>query len=225
MNRMKKIISLFKRDYKGDRLVYNEIVPGAEWVIDGEGMATIKFDGTCCMVRKGRLFKRYDRKLTKKNFKRLKKDPSFIPTINHCKIAPLEWEAAELEPNPHTGHFPGWVPVSPDASNDQWHREAWERVGFLLLDGTFELVGPKVQGNPYGLSCHELWRHGTLFESIHSFEEPLRKFNQLKTWFQLNPQFEGIVWHHPDGRMVKIKRRDFGLEWPTNQSSEGLDFA
>ena len=25
---------------------------------------------------------------------------------------------------------------------------------------------------------------------------------------------EGIVWHHPDGRMAKIKRRDFGLSWP-----------
>lgn len=23
--------------------------------------------------------------------------------------------------------------------------------------------------------------------------------------------FEGIVWHHPDGRMVKIKAKDFGL--------------
>lgn len=21
--------------------------------------------------------------------------------------------------------------------------------------------------------------------------------------------FEGIVWHHPDGRMAKLKRRDF----------------
>ena len=25
---------------------------------------------------------------------------------------------------------------------------------------------------------------------------------------------EGIVWHHPDGRMVKIKRKDFGFKWP-----------
>lgn len=24
---------------------------------------------------------------------------------------------------------------------------------------------------------------------------------------------EGLVWHHPDGRMAKIKRRDFGLKW------------
>lgn len=41
---MKKIVSLFKRDYKGDRLVYNEIVPGTDWVLAGEGIATIKYD-------------------------------------------------------------------------------------------------------------------------------------------------------------------------------------
>ena len=25
---------------------------------------------------------------------------------------------------------------------------------------------------------------------------------------------EGIVWHHPNGRMAKVKRRDFGHPWP-----------
>lgn len=37
---MKKIISLFQRNYDGDRLVRNEVTPGAEWVINGEGTAT-----------------------------------------------------------------------------------------------------------------------------------------------------------------------------------------
>jgi len=26
------------------------------------------------------------------------------------------------------------------------------------------------------------------------------------------------VWHHPDGRLVKIKRRDFGLSWPPEEN-------
>lgn len=30
---MKKVISLFKRDYEGTRQVYDEIVAGAEWVV------------------------------------------------------------------------------------------------------------------------------------------------------------------------------------------------
>ena len=59
---MKKIVSLFQRNYDGDRLVRNEVVPGAEWVIAGEGVATQKVDGTCCMVRSGKLYKRYDAK-------------------------------------------------------------------------------------------------------------------------------------------------------------------
>ena len=37
---MQKIISLFQRNYDGDRLVRNEVVPGAEWVIAGEGVAS-----------------------------------------------------------------------------------------------------------------------------------------------------------------------------------------
>lgn len=62
---MKKIISLFKRDYKGNRQVYNEIVPDAEWVVRNEGIATIKYDRTCCKIENGKLFRRYDRKLIK----------------------------------------------------------------------------------------------------------------------------------------------------------------
>lgn len=59
---MKKIVSLFKRDYEMTRLVYNELVPGAEWVQDGEGIPTVKIDGTSCLVKDGKLYKRYDAK-------------------------------------------------------------------------------------------------------------------------------------------------------------------
>jgi len=57
---MKKIPSLFKRDYEGTRLVYDEIVPGTEWVLAGEGVATRKIDGTSCLMRGVALYKRYD---------------------------------------------------------------------------------------------------------------------------------------------------------------------
>jgi hypothetical protein len=32
--------------------------PGCQWVFDGEGVATRKYDGACCMVRDGKLYKR-----------------------------------------------------------------------------------------------------------------------------------------------------------------------
>src|SRR4051812_20540845 len=56
---MQKIISLFQRNYDGNRLVRDEVTPGAEWVVAGEGVATRKWDGTCCMIRGAQLFKRY----------------------------------------------------------------------------------------------------------------------------------------------------------------------
>lgn len=59
---MKKIPSLFMRNYKTDRLVRNEVVPGSEWVLNGEGEATTKFDGTAVLIKENKVYKRYDRK-------------------------------------------------------------------------------------------------------------------------------------------------------------------
>lgn len=209
---MKKIISLFKRDYEGNRQVYDEVVPGAEWVINGEGVATVKYDGTCVMVQDGKEYKRYDRKLTKSATKRKRRDKSFVPTKEHFKPAPDGWIAAESEPNIHTGHWPGWLPINFDAPENRWHKE-----GFLnthVGDGTYELVGPKVQGNPYGLESHQLFPHDN---RLWSEGDVLRSFEDIKSWLEIMCYIEGIVWHHPDGRMVKIKRRDFGFDWPVKR--------
>ncbi len=181
---MEKIISLFKRDYDGNRQVIDEVVPGAEWVTDGEGRATVKIDGTCCMVRDGKLYKRYDAK--------------------KGKVPPPDFESAQ-ELDPVTGHHPGWVPVGDDPT-DKYHQEALAREDYLP-NGTYELIGPKVQGNPYKRDTHILVRHGS-----QGIEAP-RSFSELLEFFEEN-LIEGIVWHHPDGHMVKIKRRDFGLKWP-----------
>lgn len=188
---MKKIISLFKRDYEGTRQVYNEVTPGAEWVLAGEGIPTQKIDGTCCMVKDGQLYKRYDAKKGKTPAN------GFIPAQD---------EADEV-----TGHWPGWLFVG-DGPEDKWHREAFAQGGFP--DGTFELCGPKIQGNPYGLRNHILIAHG--IDVIKP--EPARDFDGLRQWLESH-SIEGIVWHHPDGRMVKIKRRDFGLQWPVKEAA------
>lgn len=186
---MKKIPSLFKRNYDTDRMVRNEVVEGSEWVLDGEGIPTRKWDGTSCMVRDGVLFKRFDRKKNRRG---------------QLKAAPEGWEPCEPAPNEHTGHWPGWVPVG-DGPDDQWHREAWEFCG-PLQPGTYELCGPKVQGNPEGLGRHVLIPHGaTRIED----GDPVT-YDQIRLYLATH-NIEGIVWHHPDGRMVKIKARDFGI--------------
>lgn len=184
---MKKIISLFQRNYDGDRLVRDEIVPGAEWVVAGEGRATRKWDGTCAMVRDGKLYKRYDAKQGKTP------PPNFEPAQDYDEI---------------TGHMPGWVPVG-DGPEDRWFREAFDAYGGACHDGTYELCGPKVQGNPERLIGHELIVHGGV-----ELDAP-RSFSALRDYFA-SRDIEGIVWHHDDGRMVKIKAKDFGVRRPSS---------
>lgn len=185
---MQKIKSLFQRNYDGDRLVRNELVPGTEWVTNGEGIATRKWDGTCCKIEKGVFYKRYDAK--------------------HGKIPPDGFIPAQ-EPDPITGHWPGWLKVSDTAKEDKWFREGFMNTNadLLILEGTFELVGPRINGNKDGFGQHFLLLHGN-----DIIDDAPRSFDELKEYFK-DKLIEGIVWHHPDGRMVKIKRKDFGYKW------------
>lgn len=184
---MKKIISLYQRNYDGDHCVRDEVTPGAEWVLAGEGRATRKWDGTACLVEGGKLFKRY-----------------------HGKTQPPGFVAAQAVADPVTGHWPGWLPVSPDDPSDRWHREAFaEYGGDPGPDGTYELAGPKINGNPEELSRHVLIAHVGAGGSSFAAHAP-RTFDAIREWLARG-DVEGIVWHHPDGRMAKIKKRDFGL--------------
>ncbi|MCP3685155.1 MAG: hypothetical protein GY861_21030 [bacterium] len=203
---MKKIPSLFKRNYGGDRLVIAEYVPGTGWVAE-EGTPTVKFDGTCCMVRSLALFRRYDRKLTRAG-KRRSIQRGYVVSISDFKDAPLGWERAEKYPNIHTGHWPGWVEVDISKVQDKYHIEGFKNDP-SIADGTYELVGPKIGVNPYNLDHHELWRHGSwVLENVPTTYEGLKRY--LETF-----EGEGIVWHRDNGDMAKIKRRDFGYSWPT----------
>src|SRR5882762_4427721 len=116
--------------------------------------------------------------------------------------APAQFEVVDYDPV--TGKTVGWVPVS-DSPEDQWHRHAL-RAG-TFQNGTYELVGPKVNGNKDGFVEHILVPHG----QVHVSTAP-RTFDGLKSWL-VAATIEGLVWWHPDGRMAKIKRRDFGLKW------------
>ncbi len=189
---MQKIPTLFMRDGKPFR-ASRAGNPKCQWVLDGEGVATEKFDGTACLVRGATLYRRH----------RVKEGKGVPPGWLHWS-----GDAAQM-----SGH--GWVPVG-DGAADQYHREAAMagphgdyRVSYLA-DGTYELVGPMVQGNPQGLGSHDLWRHGS--GDAYGLHGP-RTFAGIRESL-LSRHVEGIVYHHPDGRMAKIKRSDFGLPWP-----------
>lgn len=49
---MKKIVSLFQRNYEGNRKVRNEVSSGAEWVVEGEGIVWHHPDGRMVKIKK-----------------------------------------------------------------------------------------------------------------------------------------------------------------------------
>lgn len=201
---MKKIETLFIIDRQTD-LALPVVNPNAQWVIDGEGIATIKFDGTPALFSNGVLYKRFNRRL-KKKFARMKAKQGENFTFKPDMMADLPKGAVPCNEaaDPVTFHQPFWVPVDINSPADQWFTEAL--IGnHELIDGmTYELVGPKVQDNIHGLDKHELWSHGSGKEA----KDVIRDFHGIKQWLRDNNE-EGLVFHHPDGRKIKIRRKDF----------------
>lgn len=187
---MKKIKSVFQRNYDGDRKVRDEVVLGSEWVLSGEGIATRKYDGMAVAVIDGKPFMRYDAK--------------------KGRTPPADFQPTECEADPETGHWPGWIPaVGPNATRVLKSLE-WGRVNLfngIVPDGTYEACGPDIGtrhgANPEGLAEHRLFAHGA-----HVLNDVPRNFDGIKEYLR-DKQIEGIVFHHPDGRMAKIKKSDF----------------
>lgn len=185
---MKKIPTLFKREYKNHKVVniLPEVTEGYEWVLQGKGTPTVKIDGSCCAIIDGELYKRYDAKKGKK-----------IPkgAISCC------------EPDPVTGHHPHWVKCDINNPADKWFINAYNNTP-MIKDGTYEAIGKHFQGNPYGLSDDILEPHGV--KIINDLQG--RTFDDIKKYLE-NHYIEGIVFWLNGEPKVKIKRSDFGLEW------------
>jgi hypothetical protein len=194
---MRKIQGLFVREGKG-KLVSREVVPGSEWVLAGEGVATRKWDGSACLFHNGRLYKRYDAKV----------DPA---TLKPIRPAPVDFQPCQ-DPDPITGHWPGWIPVG-NGPDDRWHQEALRSAGGSLPNGTYELCGPKVNSNRERFFHHCFIRHGR-----HRLLTAPRNFDAIRQYLE-STAIEGIVWHHDDGRMVKVTREAFGFSWPVKRAS------
>lgn len=210
---MKKIPTLFKREFTDH--VVTKVTPELSspelaWVLSSDprenGIATEKIDGACCAIIDGVFCRRYDAKKNKKG--QLKKPPAgAIP----CD-----------DPDPVTGHWPHWVKVS-DKPADQWYREAYRNSLVVLhaalppgaecklKDGTYEAVGPHFQGNPYNSGCDMLMKHGEIRLDLRD-----RSFEGIRDYLR-ETDIEGIVFWKGGEPKCKIKRRDFGFKWPTEE--------
>lgn len=182
---MKKISTLYKKDPNDLSRVINEINPENSWVFKDSGVkATRKFDGTACAIIDNLLYKRYD----------VKKGKQVPVNAIPCQ-----------EPDEITGHWPHWIPCEIGNPADKYH---WEAYNIDFNDGTYELIGPKIQGNPEGYNKHTLIRHGFVCLEINIENY---NFDLFKDYLS-NHNIEGIVFHHPDGRMCKLRKSDYGIK-------------
>jgi hypothetical protein len=166
---MKKISTLFKKDPNNLGVVINEINPDNQWVFDGFGIATRKFDGTAPEIS--------------------------IP----CQ-----------DPDPISGHWPHWVKCDRNNPSDRYFFEALDNSE-NLRDWTYELIGEKINGNPEGIIGHKFVEHGAT--KLIGLVYPIT-FENLKQYLE-TVDIEGIVFHHKerlDGRMCKIRKKDFGIK-------------
>lgn len=188
---MKKIPTLFERVFENHKVVgiTDKVAPGMEWVLQGKGVATVKFDGSCCAIINGEFYKRYDAKKGKKPPK------GAIPCC---------------DPDPVTGHHPHWVKVDENNPADKWFVEAYNNSPKPLRNGTYEAIGLHFNGNPYGLYSDQLVAHGCWIVPV------VRDFDGIRENLS-NHAIEGLVFWKDGEPMCKIKRTDFGFDWPVKE--------
>lgn len=229
---MKNIPTVFVWD-KETRTVINKPLRMVDWVFEGKGIPTRKYDGVAIRVDNGKVFRRYEW------------EPGTMFPPGFIKVQ-------EADPRRPQASIPGWVPVpdsfltAPKGVDERALKEAWDwlrkdlaKVAFNnkktkaeyvnpyapapkdkselpgVPSGTYELCGPRIRGNHEKFKSHVLILHGACFDSPTTatpVKHVPRNFEALKKFLETY-EGEGIVWHYNMGGnvlMAKIKRRDFG---------------
>lgn len=191
---MKKIPTLLKRDPENRSRVLPElgvdIFVGRDWADP-----TPKWDGTCVRLSEdGNWFARRE--------------------VKPGKAIPEDFQ--EIDFDKITGKRQGWVPIT-DEANFRWHNEAIGRA-LDMRPGTYELVGPHINGNPHKFEQDIFVTHGA--GRLHPFnfwfnEDGTVNMDQIASDMKWCP-YEGWVFWTEAGPVAKLKRRDFELSWPVN---------
>lgn len=183
---MEKIPTIFERD---DRFhVVDKPRAECEWVFAGAGRATEKLDGTNARL-----------------------------TVRSGTIVRVEKRRNPSKAQKAAGIVDGWyVDTDEQGSEDKWLREAAANtVVTSWPDGehSVEALGPRIQGNPLGLAEHICVPFNL---AVPDYQDAPRTYAELNEWLgTLESRYapghlaEGVVFHHPDGRRAKIKRKDF----------------
>ncbi len=188
MQVMEKIPTIFERD--DDFKVTNSPRAECAWVFAGEGRATEKLDGTNVRL-----------------------------TVRGGHVVRVEKRRNPSKLQKARGVIDGWyVDADESAAEDKWIYEAVKGTDTAAWpDGehSAEALGPHIQGNGLGLKqnmCVPFNLEIPSYDEIPRTYEGLRKaLLSLESRYAPGHLAEGIVFHHPDGRRAKIKRKDFAL--------------
>lgn len=183
---MEKIPTLFERDERFhviDR-------PRAEcaWVFDGAGAGTEKLDGANIRL-----------------------------TVRSGQLVRVEKRRNPSKAQKQFGIVDGWyVDTQDDAADDKWILTAAHNTdvsGWPDGEHPCEALGPRIQGNPLKLEEHLCVPFNLQAPAVNdvprTYHELWDFLATLDSTFAPGHPAEGIVFHHPDGRRAKIKRKDF----------------
>jgi len=183
---MEKIPTLFERDERFK--VTDRPRAECDWVFKGEGSSTEKLDGTNIRL-----------------------------TVRSGQIVRVEKRRNPSKAQKQQGIVDGWYADADEHSaEDKWILAAAGNTdvsGWPDGEHSCEALGPRIQGNPLELGdllCVPFNLEVPEYKEVPRSYTGLRDFlATLESRFAPGHLAEGIVFHHPDGRRAKIKRKDF----------------
>lgn len=183
---MHKIKTIFERDWESSRKVIDKLVVDFDF---SNSVATEKLDGT-------------NVRLTIRNHSCVRLEKRRNPDkLQKAKGIEEPW----------------YMDASEFAAEDKWVFDALKNTDLSeIKDGEWsgEALGKNIQGNPLNLdkniivlfSCNQ----APIFDDVPTTYQELKEWlPKQKSKFGNDCGIEGIVWHGRDGKMVKIKLKDF----------------
>ncbi len=186
---MRKILTIFDRNWETNRKVNSNLI--VDFKFD-EAVATEKLDGM--------------------NIRLTIRNEAVVRVEKRRNPSKLQKQKGITEP--------WYLDADESSTQDKWIFDAVKNTDFSkVIDGEWsaEAIGKNIQGNPLGLENNQVflfslpsWKERLILKDVPTTFEELKTYLMTQKSIIGNDAFiEGIVWHHPNGDMVKIKRKDF----------------
>lgn len=210
------------RKGRAERISINKLSPHLQSLMDAgiRFSFTVKFDGSCMMIRNGLLCKRRDLKM-KKGKKSFDYPTGWFQTgeatdeTHLIGFMPIDLNSKEDAHMASTLSKDGRARVllaDPSGDFEEKLGALEQMVPLEELEGrTCEFLGPKSQGNLYGLERHCLLLHG---EFRISNPPHILDLEVFRSWMEEQGKgIEGIVLHFENGNCFKVHRQHLRLNW------------